>query len=275
LDRAGKQYWNRVWIEHGGLTATGFREFASRDYVFRRFRAYFHELFAKVHTRNMTLLEIGCAGSIWLPYLAQEFGFTVCGIDYSEAGCTLAEQNLTKAGVTGEVICGDFFSPPDHFIEAFDVVVSFGVAEHFSDTSRCLGAFSRFLKPGGLLATNIPNLCGLNGLIQKVINRPVFDVHVPLDRNDLVRAHQANGFQTISCQYFLFLNLGVLNFENWKGGPLYSMASRVRTLINRIAWLCEEALPFLRPNRWTSPYIHCLAVKEGARCEDNPFLGRA
>jgi SAM-dependent methyltransferase len=148
-------------------------------------------------------------------------------------------------------------------LKAFDVVVSFGVLEHFKDTTACISAFSKFLKPGGLLITNIPNLCGLNGLIQKMINRPIFDIHVPLNRNALMQAHRINGLRVISCDYFLFVNLGVLNFENFKGGLFYKGASRLRSLINKVAWVCERAIPImLKPNRWSSPYINCVAVKE-------------
>lgn len=261
MDKAGKAYWDRIWTKHDVPNTIEPCEPSFRDYVFQRFRAYFHQLFSGRETRGLKLLEIGCARSVWLPYLAKEFGFKIYGIDYSEAGCVQAEQVLGKAGVKGEVVCADFFSPPDHFIEAFDVVISFGVVEHFSDTSGCLRAFSKFLKPGGLLVTNVPNLCGLNGMIQKIVNRPVFDIHVALDKNDLVRAHHANGLQTVSCDYFLLLHLGVLNFENWRGGLLYHGASGMRSLINRIVWMCEKAIPFMRPNRWSSPYINCLAIK--------------
>ena len=143
----------------------------------------------------------------------------------------------------------------------FDVVVSFGVLEHFKDTAACIAAFLKFLKPSGLLITNIPNLCGMNGLLQKLINRRVFDIHVPLDRQNLVRVHQMNGLRVVSCNYFLFMNLGVLNFENLQGGPLYRVAVRFRSLINVIAWVLEDAIPVLLPNRWSSPYINCVAIK--------------
>jgi 2-polyprenyl-3-methyl-5-hydroxy-6-metoxy-1,4-benzoquinol methylase len=275
MDKAGKTYWDHVWQERGASAGIEPFEPDFRDPVYRGSRTYFHDLFSRMETRGTRLLEIGCAGSVWLPFFAQEFGFSICGIDYSEVGCARERQILHKAGVAGEIVCADFFYPPDHFVEAFDIVVSFGVVEHFSDTSGCLRAFARFLKPGGVLITHLPNLSGLNGMIQKVINRPIFDVHVPLDRNDLVRAHQAERFERISCRYFLFFHLGVLNFENWKGGFLYSTASTIRTVINRLVWGTEKAIPFLRPNRWTSPYIHCLAVKADAPRDDNQLLGRS
>ncbi len=212
-------------------------------------------------TQGEKILEIGCARSIWLPYFAKEFGFEVYGIDYSKVGCQQAKQILENEGVNGEIVCADFFSPPESMLKAFDVVVSFGVLEHFNDSAACMAAFSTFLKPGGLLITNIPNLCGLNGLIQKMINRPVFDIHTPLDKQTLVDIHQMNGLRIISCNYFLFMNLGVLNFENWNGGLLYRAAVRLRSLVNIVAWSLERAVPLLKSNRCSSPYINCASTK--------------
>lgn len=232
------------------------------NHVNRCFHEYFGQIFSNMNLLGKKLLEIGCARSVWLPYFAKEFSFEVYGIDYSEIGYQQAMQILSNEGVKGEIVCADFFSPPGSMLKAFDVVVSFGVLEHFKDTTACIAAFSKFLKPGGLLITNIPNLCGLNGLIQKMINRPIFDIHILFNTNALMQAHRINGLRVISCDYFLFANLGVLNFENLKGSLFYTGAARLRSLINKVAWICERAFPVLKPNRWSSPYIHCVAVKE-------------
>ena len=263
MDIAGKSYWDFTW--EGTLLPEMIDPYRSdpNHYLDRKFHDFFRRVFLDKETKNKKLLEIGCARSIWLPYFAKEFCFKVYGIDYSEVGCQQAMQILSNEGVKGEIVCADFFSPPESTLKAFDVVVSFGVLEHFKDTTACISAFSKFLKPGGLLITNIPNLFGLNGVIQKMINRPIFDIHVPLNRTALMQAHRINGLRVISCDYFLFVNLGVLNFENLKGGLFYKGASRLRSLINKVAWVCERAIPImLKPNRWSSPYINCVAVKE-------------
>lgn len=261
LDRAGKEYWDDLWGTEDVVERVSPRGGRLSNHVNHCFHTLFSKMFSDKDNRGKRLLEVGCARSEWLPYFAREFGFEVCGIDYSEIGCRQSRQVLSKEGMKAEVVCGDFFSPPEHLIEAFDVVVSFGVAEHFEDTSGCIRAFSRFLKPGGLLLTNVPNLVGLNGLIQKIVDRAVFDVHLSLNKDALIEAHEKNGLETIFCGYFLFFHLGVLRFENWKGSMFYSGACRVRTLINLFVWTCERAIPVLKANRWSSPYINCLAFK--------------
>ena len=260
MDKAGKQYWDKIWRTSDIPQRVNPRQEGLPNYVYRRYHEYFCKVFWNLNTHGKNLLEIGCARSVWLPYFAEEFGFEVYGIDYSETGCQQAMQILENERVNGEIVCADFFSPPGPMLEAFDVVVSFGVLEHFKDTTACIATFSKFLKPGGLLITNIPNLSGLNGLIQKMINRAILDIHVPLKRDAFMQAHQINGLRVISCDYFLFINLGVLNVENLRGGLFYK-AARLRSWINEAVWIFERVLPTLRPNRWSSPYINCVATK--------------
>jgi len=68
----------------------------------------------------------------------------------------------------------DIFNPPQELIGAFDVVCSFGVLEHFEDSVNTINAFKKFLKPGGILITTVPYLKGATGILQKIMNKPVF-----------------------------------------------------------------------------------------------------
>jgi 2-polyprenyl-3-methyl-5-hydroxy-6-metoxy-1,4-benzoquinol methylase len=260
-DKAGKAYWDHNWENREIPTAIDPRAKSLDNYANRTFHECFHKTFSSVDTSRQRLLEIGCAGSAWLPYFAKEFGFEVRGIDYSELGCRQAAQVLENEGVEGEIVCADFFSPPEFMLGDFDVVWSRGVLEHFEDTAACASAFSRFLRPGGLMITIIPNLSGVLGLIQRMINRPVFDMHVPLARSDLKEAHRSSSLEIISCAYFHFADLNVINIENWRGTPFYRVGTRLRSWITKAMWMAERTIPLLRPNRWTSPYIVCVARK--------------
>ncbi len=195
-----------------------------------------------------------------MPYFAKEFRFKVYGIDYSEIGCQQTMQILSKEGVKGDIVCGDFFSPPEWMIGEFDVMVSFGVLEHFEETEGCISAFSRFLKPEGVMITNIPNLTGLIGLIQKMINRNVFDIHVPLSPENILEAYQKNSLFAVSCGYFLAANFGVVNFENLRSNFLYAWILQSFCWLNRAIWFIDKLMP-VKPNRWSSPYINCVAIK--------------
>ncbi len=259
-DKAGKAHWDSVWQEPprvpselipGGL----------RGHIRRTHHRYFQRLFNGIETRRLHLLEIGCARSFWLPYFAREFGFEVHGLDYSEIGCRQAAAMLERYSVRGETTCADAFSPPEPLVGAFDVVTSFGVVEHFENTAGCLRAFSRFLKPGGMLITLIPNMAGLAGALQKLICRRVFDMHVPMSSERLGKSHQDAGLSVIECGYLVFNHFGVCNAGS-RQSPLWSVKQAALGLLTGVSagfWLAESLGIPLKPNRWTSAYVCCSA----------------
>lgn len=217
-----------------------------------------------------TLIEIGCARSRWLPYFATEFGFEVTGLDYSAVGCDQAREILRRENVPGSVVCANLFDPPSELIGKFDVAVSFGVVEHFEDTREAIRAIARLLKPGGLLVTTVPNLVGWIGWIQKRINSKIYDIHVPLDREALCKAHTDAGLAISRCEYFMFTYFGVLNVNESSDRSFVRSAKRllIRTLeaISLLTWKVETVAGRFPANRSTSPYVLCIArnVTSGA-----------
>ena len=209
--------------------------------------------------RPVRLLEIGCASSAWLPYFAREFGLEVWGLDYSEIGCARTREILARSGVAGRVICSNLFEPPQEMIGSFDLVASFGVVEHFADTSTSIAACSRFLKPGGVMITMVPNMHGMLGWLQKRIDRRIFDGHVALDPAQLAMAHLRAGLVECDGCYLLGLNLGVLNFQGYRLLAIRRLASGICGAISKAFWFIEEYGLRLSPNRATSPLVACVA----------------
>lgn len=262
-DKATRAYWDALWKDEDLPPVANPRSRKLNHHAVRMLHRYFVQIFPPIQPRGKMLLEIGAARSEWLPYFALEFGFKVTGLDYSEPGVRQGNQMLARAGVPGEVVCADLFTPPANMPGQFDVVVSFGVVEHFKDTADCIRALAAFLKPGGLMMTLIPNLHGLVGLIQPALDKAVYDVHVPLTRRDLDQAHQAAGLKIVRSGYYIFNDFGVCNVseraKNWRLKRFF-IANLIRATIP--IWLLEEVLFFPPPNRLTSPYIICTAVKE-------------
>jgi 2-polyprenyl-3-methyl-5-hydroxy-6-metoxy-1,4-benzoquinol methylase len=259
-DKAGKQHWDEIWSSVP-LPPPIDPQRPGLDHHHPRtiFKALLRALDA-FQTRGAKLLEVGCAQSAWLPVFAREFGFEISGLDYSELGCKRARQLLERDGVSGEVYCADMFSPPAHLLRSFDCVVSFGVIEHFRDTASVLAMLATYLKPGGRLVTLIPNMRGLCGAVQRVVNRPVYEMHVPLSRKELVRAHAIAGLGVRWSSYVMGGNLCVVNMENLRQRPhLYDVANRWQWRISKGFWALESLAPFPIHNSATSPYIICVA----------------
>lgn len=64
----------------------------------------------------------------------------------------------------------------------------------------------------------IPNFSGWMGALQRWMNRPVFETHVPLSLEDLVAAYQYVGLENLYSSYWMTLNSGVLNIDTLKVG---------------------------------------------------------
>ena len=265
MDKAGQKYWNDLWAFSNMPEAVNPSDTRLNNYVNRRFHQMFSRLFDKSETHAMGLLEIGCAKSAWLPYFAKEFGFSVCGLDYSPTGCQMTKKVLQANGVEAEIVCADFFVPPENMLGTFDVVLSFGVVEHFDDTAACLRAVSSFLKPGGLLITNIPNMMGCIGAIQKSLNKPVYDIHQLIDPARLRRAHEHAGLEVLECDYFVCTSFGVNNLigisPRTLAGFLKKIFLGVLARVSMVLWSIEGVVGVFPPSKFCSPYINCIARK--------------
>jgi SAM-dependent methyltransferase len=148
-------------------------------------------------------------------------------------------------------------------LEAFDAVVSIGVIEHFEDTGSVLRAIGRFAKPSGVIVTMIPNMTGVVGRIQKLVNRAVYDIHVPLDERALIEAHRAAGLSLIDCNYLMSFNLAVVNTRHAQAGFVGRTVRKTLAYaflaVSHLVWAVERfSGPFPRTQRW-SPLLIAVA----------------
>jgi 2-polyprenyl-3-methyl-5-hydroxy-6-metoxy-1,4-benzoquinol methylase len=200
---SNKEYWSSKYPIEALPQPVDPRNRSLRNY----FRRYHHKEFSRWLKRldikpGAKLIEIGGGGSIWLPYFGAEHGLDVTALDYSETGCAAAEYTLQRSGVEGRVVCADLFAPPEELKGSFDLLTSFGVVEHFTDTAHCLEACARFLRPGGIMMTVIPNLAGLNGAGTRFFSPETYAIHVPLSAKSLRQAHEKAGLEVLECRYF-------------------------------------------------------------------------
>lgn len=259
VDRAGKPYWDQVWEGSAIPEPINPRLEGLDNHPARSFHEYFSRLFGRESQQGQRLLEVGCARSTWLPYFAEEFGFTVSGLDYSGVGCEQSRVIMARAGLQADIVHADFNNPPVEVLGAFDVLTSWGVVEHFEQTAECVAAFRKFLKPGGMMITIIPNMNGSVGFLQKTLSPAIYNVHVPLDRAALHTAHKAAGMTVEECDYFLSASWNVVNVSDWNSRSARRVFERGRSAASKLLWLLEEKGLSVPANRLTSPYVLCRA----------------
>jgi 2-polyprenyl-3-methyl-5-hydroxy-6-metoxy-1,4-benzoquinol methylase len=249
IDKAGEKYWTKVWSETELAPRINVHGKSINEYPYRVMHQFYLQLFKDYKTEGKQLVEIGCGNSAFMTYFKDEFGFKISGIDYSELGCAQSRQILKRDGVEGEVLLADAFNPPAELKGKYDVVCSFGVAEHFTDTAKALEAFAVFLKPGGILITSVPNLAGATGFLQKHMNRPVYDIHVPMDKPYLEEANKKAGLKLLLSRYFVSVSFAVTLEGKDQKIPFYlpkKILLKSIRYFSKTIWMLEEifgALP--------------------------------
>lgn len=109
-----------------------------------------------------TLLEIGC-GQGELLVEAEQLGYDVMGVEYSEHAVGVAQSRLTRGRVLkGEVT--DVALEP----HSFDVILNTDVIEHVRDVKAFLASIHRLLKPGGVL---VMTTISVNTLSHRLLGR--------------------------------------------------------------------------------------------------------
>lgn len=252
-DKAGTTYWDENWSNIEFPRVFDENDQTRDNYVNLQLHAFFKKLLKD--KKNFTVLEIGCANSIWPIYFHHYFDADVYGLDYSDIGCEKSRIILKHYDVPGTIYCGNLFSPPPGLEKNFDLVVSFGVVEHFEDTAHCLKSCAAFVKPGGILFTLVPNIPSIIGFIQKYVDRSIYDIHVPLTKKMLKNAHKDADLPLIFCDYFMSINLGVVNSGSFESNWFNPYLRHILSATSKICWILEKYGIKIPKNRITSPYL--------------------
>ena len=244
VDKASKEYWTSFWNQLPLPDPIDLTRKGLSNYSIRKIDAVYSKYLSGLKGKHAKVLELGCGNSVFLSYFHQQYGLEIYGLDYSELGCKQTEKILERDGIQGEIIQGDIFNPPQELIGAFDVVCSFGVLEHFEDSVNTINAFKKFLKPGGILITTVPYLKGATGILQKIMNKPVFDIHVLMNKSDLSSYLNKSGLTINYCEYHLPISFGV-TLEQHEGKPIQFLKIKKLILkglqvISKIFWWIDD-----------------------------------
>lgn len=201
MDKTSPEYWDKFWETNDLPKEIDVQRQTVNGYLYSEFDSFFRR-YIEVNPQK-SILELGCGNSVWLPYFYKHFKLNISGLDYSETGCQRSEYIFKAYNTPGKVFLGDLFSPPSELIGKFDYVVSFGVIEHFLDTVEVLKAHEKYLKADGKIIVSVPNMNGFPGWYQKVMNKEVYDTHVPIDLPYLENALKQAGFKSVVVKYIL------------------------------------------------------------------------
>jgi 2-polyprenyl-3-methyl-5-hydroxy-6-metoxy-1,4-benzoquinol methylase len=263
-DKAGEEYWSKEWSNFKIPDYNSITHKKAGNYIQWNYHELFIKAFHGMDVKGKKILEIGCGNSAWLAYFNKYWGMDVAGLDYSEEGCKKAKMILDKAGVKGDVRLADMFDAPADMKDRYDVVCSFGVVEHFDNTSEALTAAAVFLKPGGLLITTAPNHNGITGAMQRIFSKEIFNIHKIIDKKMLDAAAVEAGLTPVISNYFinmsLYANPGIPGSEN----PFFKFKKvmlKITAAISRVFWWIELKGAKFPVSKWYSAAVYNISRK--------------
>jgi 2-polyprenyl-3-methyl-5-hydroxy-6-metoxy-1,4-benzoquinol methylase len=183
--------------------------------------------------RYKSLMEIGSGSSAWLPFLAEEYNLLVSGLDYSEIGCKICEENLKIQGIRfEEIICKDVFKWDSG--KKYDIIISFGVIEHFENPEDILKIIHDHLSDDGLIVTIVPNLLGISGKLTKLFLPDVYQIHKIISKESLYKLHSESGFECLKNDYTGFFYPMIIPWSVKTNGIFFKKGSLLRKVVMKI-----------------------------------------
>lgn len=152
-----RQFWLDYWEQKSGLVFK-----VSDQYPFIKDLS---SLIAKYSITSM--LEIGGFPGYFSVWAQKQRGVKSTLFDFVVHKKILHDLEKANGMPVGsiETIEADLFSYPPR--PQYDLVVSNGLIEHFTDTADLIGRHVAFVRPGGRLFLTLPNFKGLNGWFQR------------------------------------------------------------------------------------------------------------
>lgn len=216
-----------------------------------QFKSLFERI--EVGNGNLKFIEIGGFPGSFSIYFSKFKKYKTTLLDYfisQKVIDNLFKKNNIKNGEI-DVVETDFFTySNDNY---FDLVFSSGFIEHFDDTKNVIEKHVNLLKSNGKLLLTLPNLTGINGLVQRYLDKKNYDIHN-------IKSMDINLLKNI-CQ-----NLDLKNIEvDFYGKPMVWLeATAPQNAFTKKAIklfsLSLKIIPF--KGKFFSPYIYILADKK-------------
>jgi 2-polyprenyl-3-methyl-5-hydroxy-6-metoxy-1,4-benzoquinol methylase len=168
---------------------------------------------------GLKALEIGSAPGDHLVRLQERFGFEPYGVEYTKIGVDLNREVFLAHGIDPDnVIHDDFLSEElqQKYKGYFDVVISRGFIEHFTNPEPIVSKHLNLLRNDGLLIISIPNVRGINYLLGLLFNRAVLPLHnlEIMETKSFTRLFESKSVTPLFCGYYGIFNFALTNTTN-------------------------------------------------------------
>jgi SAM-dependent methyltransferase len=230
-------YWDRHWQSCNDVRVIRDSDgFFGRDGILMR---VIREKAAGIgpHSR---IVELGGGSSYRLLTLAKWTGAGATAIDYSQEGIDTLEAIFAVNGCKVETELGDVLAwQPTEGL--FDLVVHWGLLEHFADPAPIIQRSADLLKPGGVLLFSMPNMDAWGARIWRKRSPGNWSKHLYHPDSAIADACRAAGFEQPGVFFFGY---PLVHITEWESTDLLS---RICSRVLAKAALATAAIGWLFP----------------------------
>jgi SAM-dependent methyltransferase len=236
--------WDAIWAAQAGQRSP----VRSRLKMYRAWDQLLGQLLdAGGSDAPRDVLELGCAPGAMIEQLHRlRPQHTYRGIDFARRGLELARQRLAAADIDARLYLGDIATVD---VEPADLVVSFGLIEHFDDPVEAMAYHRRFVKPGGMTAVTVPNYAhpALVPLLRRFSPETLATHNLEImNPQAMTAALRAAGFRDVDAGYAGLASVPSSRVRRDRWGRAFGFAAR--------AW--NVAVPAVVPAGWPwSAYV--------------------
>ena len=149
------QVWENLWHDNIQFWVENIDEINNTGQLFEYVKyQYLQQIFPNPNDgKIIKSLEAGCGSASVSLYFSKK-GYEATMLDASREALTQANNNFNREKIKGKFVLADINDMPFED-NTYDVVMSFGVLEHFEDIDKPIKEMIRVLKPGGLMFADI------------------------------------------------------------------------------------------------------------------------
>jgi len=216
------------------------------------------------------ILEIGSAPGDFLIQMALRHKVNPYGVEYTQNGVAINRKLFEMHNLQPEnIFNADLFDSEfqEQHRSSFDVVISRGFIEHFTNMNEVMDAHLNLLKQGGYLVVSVPNFRGIYYLWIYLFRRSVLEWH-NLDVMELTRFRRLFLDRNLSTSYCSYYGTVSLSLCNGGDRPIVRIFARLLHLLQRCF---NVILRFVFrkggvESKFFSPYLLYIGVKNGNDC---------
>lgn len=207
MELTSKQYWEDYYRASS----------EDRDTIIKicgKYDEFWDLLIKSCASPPKSILEIGAFPGRYLAYVASKYQLEPTGLDFNPDESKF-KRNMEVMGVKSyQYICADFLSYEPS--QRYDVVISNGFIEHFSNYNDVLDKHVKFLNNGGAMLIMIPNKRYLRAVYGNLLDR----------QNQL--AHNLSCMKLSVFKQFALRNNLSIQFLNFQGGFPYKVHTSLK-----------------------------------------------